>query len=1165
MRNPRIGPAKFKYPNPSDPETIMLVRFFIDRPVLAWVISVVILLMGGIAVFLLPVAQYPEITPPTVRVTASYPGANARIIADTVAAPIEQQVNGVEKMLYMSSQSNNDGSYILDVTFAVGTDVNMAQVLVQNRVAIAQPTLPDMVKAIGVTVRKRSPDILLIVNLYSDINTDTGRPYYDQLYLSNYATINLQDALARIDGVGDVFPFGGQDYSMRVWLDPDKLQSRNLMAGDVIRVLREQNVQVAAGQIGQPPVPQGQDFQYTINTLGRLIEAEQFGDIVIKTGTDGEVIYLKDVARSELGAKNQDYTLTLDGKPAVGLAIFQLPGTNALDVADRIKARTRELEKRFPKGVRYAIVYDTTPFVRESVNEVFHTLRDAVILVAIVVLLFLQDWKSLLLPVIDVAVSLIGTFAVMKLLGFSLNNLTLFGLVLAIGIVVDDAIVVLENIERWLDKGLPVREATIKAMDEITGPIMAITLVLSSVLLPSAFLGGITGQFFRQFALTIAVSMLISAVNAMTMTPARAAWIFAKRRPGEHGDQGKEALPWWIFALFGGLATVWLLTPNLGAWLGLPAVGEGGEAAPSNLKDSLLALGINLVLFLPGAVAGGAIGRVLIQPVNWVLGRFFWAFNLVFNGVTRVYGKSVGWCLRLSSIAILIYVGLIGLTGFGFTRVPAGFIPTQDKGRLVINVQLPDSASLERTVEVMDKIEKIALETPGVAHTISNRGRSFIFNAVSSNLGSTFVPLKPFHERRDPALSADAIAAELRQRLRREVPEARTNVFGAPAVDGLGNAGGFKLMVEAAGDVNFDALQAQADELAAQGNRQPGLVGLFSGFRARTPQLYVDVDRTKVKTMGVALSDVFDLLQAYLASFYVNDFNRFGRTWQVNIQADANFRADAEAVRQLKVRNADDDMVPLGAVAEVRDSTGPVQISRYNMFPAAVVTGAALPGVSTGEILATMERLTEKLPRNMAAEWTELSYLQKQSSQIEQFRDLQQNPFSAFALGVVLVFFVLAGLYESWSLPLAVILVVPMCLFSALGGIAMARMDVNIFVQVGFVVLVGLAAKNAILIVEFARDRQQEGATRFDAAVEAARVRFRPILMTSFAFILGVFPLVIAHGAGAEMRRTLGTAVFAGMIGVTFFGIFLTPVFFCVIRRFSKPAGDLGGKTTNDS
>jgi multidrug efflux pump len=546
-------------------------------------------------------------------------------------------------------------------------------------------------------------------------------------------------------------------------------------------------------------------------------------------------------------------------------------------------------------------------------------------------------------------------------------------------------------------------------------------------------------------------------------------------------------------------------------------------------------------------------GLLVIRPVNWALGHFFWGFNWVFNRATQAYGKTVGWCLRLSVVVLLVYVGLIGLTGFGFTRVPTGFIPPQDKGRLVFTVQLPDSASLERTTEVMEKIDKIALDTPGVAHILSNRGRSFILNAVSSNLGSGFMPLKPFHERRDPKLNADAIAADLRQRFKSEVPEARIAVFGAPPVDGLGMAGGFKLMVEMTGDVNLEALQAQADELAAQGNRQPGLVGLFSSLRARTPQLYVDVDRTKVKTMGLQLTDVFDALQAYLASYYVNDFNRFGRTWQVNVQAEASFRNDAEAVKQLKVRSAGDDMVPLAAVAEVRESTGPVQIVRYNMFPAAAINGAALPGISTGNVMATMENLAQKLPRSMTAEWTELSYLQKQSSRIEQFRDLQQNPFSAFALGVVLVFFVLAGLYESWSLPLAVILVVPMCLLSALTGIALASMDVNIFVQVGFVVLVGLAAKNAILIVEFARDRQQEGATRFDAAVEAARVRLRPILMTSFAFILGVFPLVIAHGAGAEMRRTLGTAVFFGMIGVTLFGIFLTPVFFYVIRRTSRP------------
>jgi multidrug efflux pump len=1129
----------------------VLARFFIDRPVLAWVISIVIVLLGAITAGFLPVAEYPEITPPTVRVTATYPGADARVMADTVAAPIEQQVVGVEGMLYMSSQSNNDGTYTLDVTFALGTDVNMAQVLVQNRVAIAEPVLPDVVRAVGVIVKKRSPDILLGISLVSDDDPETGKPYYDALYLSNYATINLKDAVSRVEGVGDITILGQQDYSMRVWLDPDKLQSRNLTVNDVIQVLREQNVQVAAGRIGQPPVPTGQDFQYTLSTLGRLVEAEQFENIVLKTGTEGEVTYLRDVSRSDLGARNQDTTSRLDGRPSAGLGVFLLPGSNALDTADAIKAKMRELEARFPKGLHYGIVYDTTPFIRESVNEVFHTLRDSVILVALVILVFLQDWKSLLLPVIDVAVSLVGTFAVMGLMGFTLNNLTLFGLVLAIGLVVDDAIVVLENIERWLEKGLPVREATIGAMNEITGPVFAITLVLSSVLLPSAFLGGITGQFFRQFALTISVSMIISAINAMTMTPARAAWIFASRKHGEHGDQGKEALPWWFFGLLGGVATVWLLTPMANAWLGLSSGDGQTGAAPGGLRDTLFAWGRAVVLFLPGALGGGMLGRLLIRPVNWVLDRFFRGFNWMFERTNEVYGKTVGWCLRLSVIVLLVYVGLVALTGYGFSRVPGGFVPIQDKGYLVSNIQLPDSASLERTVEVTAALEKIALETPGVAHTVAVPGTSFVLNANSSNYGSMFIILKPFHERRDPAQSGEAIAARLRARVQREVPEARILVFGPPAVRGLGNAGGFKLMVEATGEADLDSLQVRADDLAAKGNARPGLVGIFNGFRSRTPQLYADIDRTKVRTMGVALTSVFDALQAYLGSYYVNDFNRFGRTWQVNVQADAPFRVDAETVKQLKVRNADGDMLPLGAVAEVRDSAGPVTITRYNMFPAAPITGSWKPGMSTGEVLRTMEGLSSKwLPRSMTYEWTELSYLQKQESKVEQFRDLRQNPSSAFVLGAVLVFFVLAGLYEGWSLPLAVILVVPMCVLCAITGVAFRGMDNNIFTQVGFVVLIGLACKNAILIVEFARDRAQEGASLLEAAVEAARVRLRPILMTSACFVHMV-PPYFAAGAGAEMRRSLGTAVLWGAFGVTLFGIFLTPVFFYVIRRLS--------------
>lgn len=1126
----------------------MLARFFISRPVLACVVSIVIVLLGAIAAGLLPVAEYPDVTPPMIRVAAYYPGANAQVVADTVGAPIEQQVNGVERMMYMSSQSNNDGSYTLDVTFEIGTDINMAQVLVQNRVAIAQPSLPEVVKSIGVTTKKQAADILLAISLYSEDNPESGQPYYDQLYLSNYSTIQLKDAIARIEGVGDAFVMGQQDYSMRVWLDPDQLQARGMTVGDVVRVLREQNVQVAAGRIGQPPVPAGQDFQFTLSTLGRLLEPEQFADIILKTDSSGEITYLRDVGRTELGARSQDLIARLDRRPSSGLAVYLLPGSNALDTADRIKATMRELETRFPAGLKYAIVYDTTPFVRESVNQVVHTLIEAIILVTVVVLVFLQDWKSVLLPMIGVVVSLIGTFAVMSLMGFTLNNLTLFGLVLAIGIVVDDAIVVLENIERHLDMGKPAREATIDAMKEITGPIVAITLVLSSVLLPSAFLSGLVGQFFRQFAVTISVSMIISAINAMTMTPALAVLFFRNRKPGHHGNAGKEALPWWSFGLFGGLASMWLLAPILGPWLGLPTGGHGGEAAPGGLGASLRSLGAQALLFLPGAIAGGLLGRLLIRPVNWVLGGLFRGFNWVFERATRVYGTTVGWCLRLSAAVLLIYVGMIGLTGFGFSRIPVGFIPMQDKGYLVTNIVLPDSASLERTLAATDTVERIALETPGVAHTLALPGMSYVLNANSSNYSNVFIILKPFHERHDHALGAETVAARIRARVAREVPEAQVLVFGAPPISGLARSAGFKMMLEGIGDVDFDELQTRADELADKGNQQPGLVGLFNSFRASTPQLYVDIDREKVKSMGVPLTDVFDALQAYLGSYYVNDFNRFGRTWQVNVQADAPFRTDAETIRQLKVRNADGDMVPLGGLAEVRDSAGPVQVTRYNMFPAAAITGTPLPGTSMGDALTMMERLARDLPRNMATEWTEVSYLQKEASKLDQFRDLQKNPFSAFALGVILVYFVLAGLYEGWSLPWAVILVVPMCLLSALAGLFLAGMDVNIFVQVGFVVLVGLAAKNAILIVEFARDQEAQGASRFDAAVEAARVRLRPILMTSFAFILGVFPLVVAQGAGAEMRQTLGMAVFAGMIGVTLFGIYLTPVFYYVVR-----------------
>ncbi len=1107
----------------------MFARFFIDRPVFAWVISIVIVLAGLAAAFTLPIAQYPEITPPTVLVACQYPGASAQVVADTVAAPIEQQVNGVEDMLYMSSQSGSDGSYNLTVTFALGTDLDMAQVLVQNRVALANPVLPDVVKATGVTVKKQSPSILLVVNLFSEVNPETGKRYFDQLYLSNYATIQIRDEILRLDGVGDVNLLGQQDYSMRIWLDPDKMASWNVTASDVVRVLKEQNVQVAAGQFGQQPVPPGQDFQYTITTLGRLETPEQFADIILKTGKDGRISRLRDVAWIELGAKNQDVRSRLDGMPSIGLAVFQLPGSNALQVADEVKAKVSELSKRFPQGLKYGIYYDTTPFIEESVAEVFKTLRDAIILVAIVVLFFLQDWKSLILPLIDVGVSLVGTFAIMKLMGFTLNNLTLFGLVLAIGIVVDDAIVVLENIERWMAMGYPVREATIKAMDEITGPIIAITLVLSSVFLPSAFLGGITGQFYRQFALTIAAAMIISATNAMTMTPARANAVFGHRKPGQHEEDGREALPWWGITLIAGAAAAWLLEDIVVSLLGLPAVDDGLVA----WKAWAIRAGLFVVF--------AGLGWTLVHPINRILAVLFRAFNRVFDWVTDAYGRFIGRLLRVSVVALVVYGGLLGLTGLGFERVPMGFIPSQDKGYLVCNVQLPDSASLDRTTEVVARFEKIALKTPGVAHTVAVPGKSIILNANSSNYATVFVTLKPFEDRTDPRESGPAIAMKLNKLCHSQILDAQIGVFGAPPVDGLGNAGGFKLMIEDRGDSGYAKLAGQADNIAQKGNEIQGLTSLFSSFRADTPQMYADIDRTQCKAQGVSLTDVFETLQVLLGSYYVNDFNRFGRTWQVNAQADGKFRLSPDTVNQFRVRNDQGQMVPLGALCHIRDSSGPVMITRYNMYPASAINGNSLPGVSSGWVIQTMQNLCrEQLDKSMAYEWTELTYMQTLAGGTAIF---------AFVGAVVLVFLVLAAQYESWSMPLAVILVVPMCLLCALAGVALARMDINIFVQVGFVVLVGLASKNAILVVEFARDRQLEGDSLLEATVKACTVRLRPIVMTSFAFILGVVPLVVAHGAGAEMRRTLGVAVFSGMLGVTAFGLLLTPVFYYVIRR----------------
>jgi len=1094
----------------------MFARFFIDRPVFATVLSLVIVVIGLVAFVGLPVAQYPEIAPPTIQVTALYPGASAKVVAETVATPLEVEINGVERMLYMSSAAGNDGSLALTITFELGTDLDQAQVLVQNRVSLAEPRLPEEVRRQGLTVKKRSPSFLLVVNM---ISPDGSR---DQLFLSNYATLNIKDELARNPGAGDVLVFGAREYSMRIWLDPDKLAARGLTPADVTAALREQNLQVAAGRIGQPPSPAGLDFQYAVLTRGRLTEPEEFAAVIVKTGAGGQVTRLRDVGRVERGARNYDVSSYLDGRPSVGVAVFQRPGTNALEAARGLRATMEELKKRFPPGVDYGIVYDTTVFIDESVRSVYETLAEAFLLVFLVVLVFLQDWKGTVLPMIDVPVSLIGTFAVMAALGFTLNNLTLFGLVLAIGIVVDDAIVVLENIERWIARGLAPRDATIKAMAEITGPVIAITLVLSSVFIPTAFIPGMSGQFYRQFALTIAASTVISAVNAMTMTPSRAVQIMGR------AHEQRDPLPRWGYAIFFAIAAVLLIGPIL--------------AVRFRWQVDVLGYPLDL-LKLTIIVLGAAVGWALSWPLNWLVGLFFRGFNAGFGLFTRVYGRTVRMLVRLSPLVLLVYGGIIYLTWLGFATVPKGFIPEQDKGYLAIVAQLPDGASMERTTALMAQVEVIARETKGVAHTINIPGFSFLNGLSMSNAAAMFLTLDPFEERkRDPERSIPAILGKLRGRLA-GLTDGLVLVFGAPPVEGIGNTGGFKVMLLDTGNRGLEALQGAADNITRAGSAQPGLVGLFSTFRVSQPQLYLEVDRTKAKSAGVPLSAVFDALQSYLGGAYANDFTFEGRNWQVTVQADAAFRDKAESIGRLKVRNADGNMLPLASVLTVKVVTGPSVVNRYNLYYAADINGGTLPGVTTTQALDLIRQVAarELDPRSFAIEATELSLQEEQAA---------KNIWAilAFPLGVLFVYMVLAALYESWSLPTAIILIVPMCLSAAIGGVWLAGMDNNIFVQIGNVVLIGLASKNAILIVEFAKQLEDAGKPRIEAIVEACRLRLRPILMTSFAFILGVLPLVRATGAGSEMRRALGVAVFSGMLGVTAFGLFFTPVFYATVR-----------------
>jgi multidrug efflux pump len=1043
---------------------VKLAQFFITRPIFAGVLSALILLAGLIALPKLPISEYPEVVPPTVIVRANFPGANPRVIADTVASPLEQSINGVEGMLYQSSQATADGVMTLTITFALGTDVDKAQVLVQNRVSQALPKLPDVVQRLGVVTDKASPDLTMVVHLVSPDNR------YDTLYLSNYALLRVKDELARLDGVGDVQVFGAGQFSMRIWLDPEKVASRGLTANDVVRAIREQNIQVAAGQLGAPPLPNAEEFQVAINAKGRLTTEDDFRSIIIKTGAGGQVTRLKDVARVELGADTYALRALLDNKAAAAIPIFQRPGSNAIAISEHVRAKMQELKRDFPEGVDYKIVYDPTVFVRGSIHAVVHTLLEAILLVVLVVIVFLQTWRASVIPLIAVPVSLVGTFAVMYMFGFSLNALSLFGLVLAIGIVVDDAIVVVENVERNIGNGLKPIEATRKAMREVTGPIIATALVLCAVFVPTAFISGLTGQFYKQFALTIAISTVISALNSLTLSPALSALLLK-----EHG------------------------------------------AEPDRLT------------------------RVL----NRLLGGFFRPFNRFFARLSARYVSGVGRVARARGVALFVYGGLIVLAYIGFARTPLGFVPPQDKQYLVSFAQLPDAATLDRTETVIRRMDEVALKQPGVESAVAFPGLSINGFTNSPNSGIVFVTLKPFDERKSDDLSAGAIASALNQEYAK-IQDAFIAVFPPPPVDGLGTIGGFRMQIEDRGGLGFEELYKQTQDLMAKGNQTPELQGLFSSYQVNVPQVDADVDREKAKSQGVSVQELFDTMQVYLGSLYVNDFNAFGRTYPVTAQAEPGFRLQAEDVVRLKTRNVTGDMIPLGSFLTVKRSAGPDRVMHYNSYSTAEINGGPGVGFSSGQAEAAMERLARQaLPNGMSFEWTELTYQQIISG---------NTAVLIFPLVVLLVFLVLAAQYESLTLPLAVILIMPMVLLSAITGVALTHGDNNIFTQIGLIVLVGLASKNAILIVEFARDRELEGVPPLQAALDAARLRLRPILMTSLAFIMGVVPLVTSTGAGAEMRHAMGIAVFSGMLGVTVFGLFLTPLFYILARKLSRRA-----------
>lgn len=1035
--------------------------FFIDRPIFAGVLSTVIFVAGLLSLPALPISEYPEVAPPTVVVRAQYPGANPKVIAETVSTPIEEQINGVEGMLYMSSQATTDGLMTLNVTFRLGTDPDKAQQLVQNRVAQAEPRLPSEVRTLGITTIKSAPDLTMVVHLLSP----NGR--YDMTYLRNYAVLNVKDRLARIEGVGQVQLFGSGDYSMRVWLDPQKVAERGLSAADVVREIRAQNVQAAAGVVGASPSEAGLDLQLSINAQGRLQTEEEFGEIIVKNGANGEVTRLRDIARIELGAADYSLRSLLDNKSAVAIPIFQSPGSNAIQISDTVRKMMVELKANMPDGMDYSIVYDPTQFVRASIEAVVHTLLEAVALVVLVVILFLQTWRASIIPLIAVPVSIIGTFAVMHVFGFSINALTLFGLVLAIGIVVDDAIVVVENIERNIEQGLTPKDAAYQAMQEVTGPIIAIALVLIAVFVPLAFITGLTGQFYKQFALTVAISTVISAFNSLTLSPALAAVLLKSH------DAPKDALT---------------------------------------------------------------------RGMDRVLGWFFQRFNRFFHRSSEAYGHGVKGVISRRAIVMVGYVALIGVTFGLFKAVPGGFVPGQDKQYLVGFAQLPDGATLDRTEEVIRRMGDIALKLPGVESAVAFPGLSINGFTNSSNSGIVFVTLKPFEERKTANLSAGAIAAQLNGKFS-AIQEAFIAMFPPPPVAGLGTIGGFKLQIEDRAGLGYEALNDATKAFIAKAQAAPQLAGLFSSYQVNVPQLYADIDRTRARQLGVPVTSVFDTMQIYLGSLYVNDFNKFGRTYSVRVQADAKFRARADDVGLLKVRSDAGEMVPLSALLKIKESAGPERAMRYNGFLTADLNGGAAPGYSTGQAQAAVEKLAaETFPKGIAFEWTDLTYQEIIAG---------NSSLIVFPVALLLVFLVLAAQYESLTLPLSIIMIVPMGLLAAMLGVWLTKGDNNVFTQIGLIVLVGLSAKNAILIVEFARELEFAGRKPVQAAIEASRLRLRPILMTSLAFVMGVVPLVISTGAGSEMRHAMGVAVFSGMIGVTAFGIFFTPMFYVLLRALA--------------